>query len=155
MEQLLRDLWCLDAPLEPGKGLLEKSWSLHDTVSCTVHGSSTPEGSQNHSLEKTVSSCLLQLPEAEVGPTRRCRIFGYREPGQKWGHLHCSCLGWRKEEPSIWEDCGVKITPLALGGSFSNAPRDTKTLSGVELKVGLKSNAAFRRERSAVRKEGN
>lgn len=45
----------------------------------------------------------------------------------------------------------MKITTLALEGSFSNAPRDTKTLNGVELKVGLKGNAALRRERNAER----
>lgn len=50
-----------------------------------------------------------------------------------------------QHQASLWEGWGVKITPLALEGSFSNAPRDTKTLNGVELKVGLKGNAALRR----------
>lgn len=37
-----------------------------------------------------------------------------------------------------------------MGGSFSNAPRDIKTLSGVQLKVRLKRNAAFRKEGSVI-----
>ena len=45
------------------------------TARCPAHGSSTPEGSQNHSLEKPVSSCLLQLPEAEVGPRREGDVW--------------------------------------------------------------------------------
>lgn len=58
---------------------------------CSAHSSSTPEGSQNHAQENPVPSCLLQLPEVEVRPKRREGLFGYREPGQKWRCLHCTC----------------------------------------------------------------
>ena len=45
---------------------------------------------------------------------------------------------------------GSENPPQNLQGSFSNTPGDIKSLSGVQLKVGLKTNIAFRSKGSAV-----